>query len=172
MGLRQRGFTLVELLTVMVLMAILMSLAFSSVGASLPKWRVQGAANELVSTFQKARAVAVKKNKWAILHFTGVNTPATCATGVYADENNNMLVDAGDTKYHFIAFAKRFPAAYIKSVSDSTATPVNVTSVILQPDGTIRGSNVSMPIKIVVASTSTTYTMSVWVERSGIARIK
>ena len=172
MRLYQRGFTLIEVLMVIVIMAIMMSLAMSSVSGNLPKWRAQGAANELVGMLQKARAVAVKRNKYTIVTFTGVNSPTACSTGLYSDENNSMTYDAGDLKQYFIDYNTRFPGAYVKSVVDGSPTPANQTSIILQPDGTIRGTTVVMPISIVVSSTGTTATYRVLVERSGIARIK
>lgn len=168
MGLYQRGFTLIEVLMVIVIMSIMMTLAMSKVSANLPKWRAQGAANELVGTIQKARAVAVKRNKWALVNFTGVNNPATCGTGLYSDENNSMTVDAGDVKQYYIDYKTRFPLAYVKSIADGSALVVG--SIILQPDGTIKGG--TMPITIVVGSTGTTATYNVVVERSGIARVR
>ena len=166
------GFTLIEVLVAMTILTVLVGISVSSLSGNLPKWRLRGATDEIVTVFQKARALSVKKNKWVIVQFSGVNTPATCAVRIYLDKNDNGVVDAADTRMHNMLLASRFKAAYVRSVTNGAATAT--TSIMLSPDGTIKPSTLTMPISIVMASTSAQAprTFTVVVERSGLARVK
>jgi len=166
-----QGFTLIEVLVAMVIIGILATITVSNVRGNLPLWRLQGATNDVVGIFQKARALAVKNNRWALVVFTGVNSPTTCAVDIYLDMNSNGTVEASDPKKHHILLGSQYPKAYIKT---STAGGVAVTTVIMASDGTVKPSTLPMPITITLGSTvpSVTRTYQVIVERSGLPRIK
>ena len=168
MGLGRRGFTLIEVLVAIVIISIMAGYSISHVAGNLPKWRAQGAANELVTMIQKARAVSIKKNKWVLFSLAGVNSPPNSTASLYVDVNTSGTVDAGDDKVHFMGFEQRYKGSYVKSSVDGAAAAV--TMVTLQPDGTVKGN--TMPIVITVGSTKDATTYAVWVERSGIARLK
>ncbi|MDN6856354.1 GspH/FimT family pseudopilin [Pseudomonas sp. CAN2814] len=57
------GFTLIELMIVVVLLAIFASIALPSFNTSLTNSRLQSASNELVSLIQYARSIAVQNNQ-------------------------------------------------------------------------------------------------------------
>jgi len=71
---KQSGFTVMELLTVVAIMAVLAALAIPSAIDWLPRHRLKSAANDLYSNMQRARMMAVKANSdWAIVFDTGVS---------------------------------------------------------------------------------------------------
>ena len=57
------GFTLVELITVMAIVAILAMFAIPSMVEALPNFRLKSAANELRASLQQARGLAVRENR-------------------------------------------------------------------------------------------------------------
>src|SRR5262245_34516800 len=54
-----RGFTLIEMLIVMVVLALITSLGLPAIGAGLRNWQLRTAAAELVSNLRLARTEAV-----------------------------------------------------------------------------------------------------------------
>lgn len=58
----QRGFTMVELMTVLVIAGVLLSLAIPSFREMLARNRVEGVASELATDLQYARSEAVSRN--------------------------------------------------------------------------------------------------------------
>lgn len=59
----QRGFTMVELMTVIVIAGVLATLALPSVRDMLERRRLEGQANELVTDLQYAKSEAVARNR-------------------------------------------------------------------------------------------------------------
>lgn len=59
---REKGFSLLELLIVVGMVAILAAVAVPSILKSIPRYKLKGAARTLVNDFQKAKVEAVKRN--------------------------------------------------------------------------------------------------------------
>ena len=165
------GFTLVEVLVAMVIIGVLISIASSQISANLPEWRVKGAANETVSAFQKARALAVKKNKFALVDITSIGNVTANEVSVWVDENHSTTVEAGtDTMFHKLVVNNQYPKAFITSSTDGGGG--TTSTFVLTPEGVIRGG--IMPITITFDSTAGTLnrTYKIVVERTGIARLQ
>ncbi|MDH5637696.1 MAG: GspH/FimT family pseudopilin [Nitrospinota bacterium] len=164
------GFSLVELLLTIGIFGILAGLSYSSVAGNMPLWRAKGAADNVIGIFQRARAQAVRSNQWALVSFTGVNTPGSSVITVYIDTNNNGLVDVGtDQVVYNVDVQSHYPSAYVQSVTvGGTAS----TMVALGPDGTVKPSKLVMPVDVTIASTSPkiTQTFTIRVERGGLGR--
>jgi type IV fimbrial biogenesis protein FimT len=69
----QRGFTMIELLTVVAIIAVLLSLAAPSFREQLARRALEGAANELSADLQYTRTQAVSNNAVTALATTSVS---------------------------------------------------------------------------------------------------
>lgn len=104
-GSAERGFTLLELMVVVVVMALLLAIAVPSFEATINNNRLAGASNELMASIQTARMEAVRRNaRAAVCLSANANAPApTCSTAnvngwiTFLDVNKNGTFNAGDT---------------------------------------------------------------------------
>lgn len=95
------GFTLVELMVVIAVVAIMVAIAVPSFDTILQRNRMATAANEVVSALQTARMEAVRRNRRAVLCASADGR--TCSGGsdwmrmvVFVDDNANSAPDAGE----------------------------------------------------------------------------
>jgi type IV fimbrial biogenesis protein FimT len=97
---RQRGLTIIELMTVLVVIAILAVIALPSFNNLIGKRRVEGVFNELHTDMQMARSEAVARNRAVRVTFGAgcyvvhVTSPATTTTCTQTTET----IDPDDTK--------------------------------------------------------------------------
>lgn len=92
-GLKDKaGFSLVELMVLIVIIGVLSAVAAPSFLRSLPEKRLKAAARNLYADMQRARLLAVKKNKKIRVMFVTTVSPGY----YYFDENKNSKWDAGE----------------------------------------------------------------------------
>jgi type IV fimbrial biogenesis protein FimT len=121
-GLRQRGLTLIELLTTLALAAILLTLGVPAFNELMARHRVTTAANGLLADLQLARSEALKRGSRVALCTGGaVGTELKCLAGdwhagylIFADADGNGVVDD--------------PADALRLVAGSPDAPVRITS--------------------------------------------
>jgi type IV fimbrial biogenesis protein FimT len=80
-----RGFTLVELLVVIALLAIIASLAAPDLRSALVRNKVANLSNEFAAALQQARALAVSRNSCMSLCVASANNATTCTATTVAD---------------------------------------------------------------------------------------
>ena len=73
-GQRERGFTLIELMTVISVLAVLAAAAAPSMQSLIASQRARAAANDLVTDMLMARSEAVKRNRDVIVSPAGTWT--------------------------------------------------------------------------------------------------
>ena len=87
-----RGFTMVEVLVVMVILTILMGIAIPGFTRWLPNYRLRGAARDLYSNLQLAKAGAIKeRSEWAVKFTPGTNSYQIISGG--ADRTYSTTAD-------------------------------------------------------------------------------
>lgn len=96
---KSSGFTLLELMIVIGILATLGAVSFPMINASLPKYRLRAAARELVINFKRAKVEAIKLNKVVLIQFTKETIGDVNAGGSYTlcvDDNNNDTCDTSE----------------------------------------------------------------------------
>ncbi len=104
-GGAQSGFTLLELMVVVVVLALLLAIAVPSFEATINNNRLAGASNELMASIQTARMEAVRRNARAAvcLSANAKDSAPTCSNAdvngwiTFLDVNKNGTFNAGDT---------------------------------------------------------------------------
>ena len=70
---KNSGFTLIEILTVIAIIAVVSSIVLPNVIAWLPRYRLNSGAEDIQSTLQLARLGAIKENADATVTFNTAN---------------------------------------------------------------------------------------------------
>jgi len=94
------GFTLVEIMITLVVIAIVAVLASPAFLAMAPEMQLRGTAQDLYSSVQEAKILAIKENRDIIIRFTpGLSYIDLDGDGnwdINEDENGNGILDAGE----------------------------------------------------------------------------
>ena len=126
---RQRGMTLIEMMIVLVILAIVSSMAGPSFSRQIRNNRVETSANSLMAGFNLARAEAIRRGRnIKICAVNDPNVPVPVCAGnwtqgwmIFLDiDDNGSAGDAGDvvikvgTAMTGVAFATAAPAALVE----------------------------------------------------------
>lgn len=72
-----KGFTLIELMTVIALMAVVSAIAIPNIFGVLPKHRISGSAREILSILHFAKMAAIKENSAVVVNFNSGSRECT-----------------------------------------------------------------------------------------------
>lgn len=70
---RRSGFTIIELLMTFVILGILAGIAIPTFAVWMPNYRLRAAANEVYSSFQRAKMEAIRRNEVVVIRFNVAN---------------------------------------------------------------------------------------------------
>jgi type IV fimbrial biogenesis protein FimT len=90
------GFTLLEILTVIFIVAVLVGLAIPAFSSWVPDYQLKSAARDLLSNFQLAKLSAVKHNRNCTICFNASANGEMYDYIVFIDENNDLEYDPGE----------------------------------------------------------------------------
>lgn len=93
----EKGFTLVEIIMVTVIIAIMTAFAVPSFLSWLPNMRLKAAARDLYGAAMKTKGEAVKRNVNCALTFNQPIGATTYAYIVFADADSDCEYDGGET---------------------------------------------------------------------------
>lgn len=104
-GQRTRGFTLIELMVTLAVMAIVLAFAFPSFEGIINGNKLSSAANEMMASLQTARMESLRFNKRGVVCFSANPNAAapTCSTVnptgwiTFLDADKSNAYNAGDT---------------------------------------------------------------------------
>lgn len=121
-----QGFTLVEVLSVMVILAILSAMAAPVMADMVVRYRIEGLRAELVQSIQQARAEAVVRGYTVTLkRTTGCTTPLldnkdwSCGWVAFVDLDADGEEEAADTRLQAISVS---PGIRLKKASTPDTT--------------------------------------------------
>ena len=167
---RGYGFTLVEVLVVIVILGVLATYGYSNITGSLPKRRLEGATNAVTQFLQQARFDAVRKNLPVIVTVSG----NILSTKLDNDRNSGA---SGATALRSQDISVTHENSFIRAAYDCTANGTAITTFSFAPSGAVKwvdapGTSGMMPIVIAIGNTDVPLGdkyQSV-TERSGISR--
>ena len=145
-GNSERGFTAIELMVVVAIMAILAGLAAPSFTPLIERWRVRQASEALQSTLYLARSEAIKRGGGVTLKKTASGSDCALADGeadwgcgwTLSDTTNNLVLQniapAKDVKFVITPSGASMAFDRYGMPLDSAGAIVNVTySFLLYP---------------------------------------
>jgi type II secretion system protein H len=141
-----QGFTMIELLIVISLIAIVGAIAVPSFIDYMPKYRLKSAAQDLYSNVQIAKLTAVKRHRQTAIQFS------SSGYTIFVDENADFIKDAGEDVVVDIDWDKYTDVGMSTNTFDastgqpciafrSDGLPTDNTNVVAGGDATLLGGN-------------------------------
>lgn len=99
--MRQRGFTLVELMVTLTILVLLMVAAMPSIGTWLDNTRIRNEGDSIMTGLQTARGEAVRRNENVSFWLVQLTNPATLANDcTLSDTSGSWMVSVGGPNGH------------------------------------------------------------------------
>lgn len=151
---RQRGFTLIELMVVVALIAILLTIASPSFSELMHRNRLAGASNELIASLQLARSEANRRGVRTVLcrSADAMAAEPTCTTSngnwegwiVFVDNNTALGAAGRGQRQVGEPVLNRYVVAAPMVVRPSPAIGTASSRIVFRPDGTARSNDNSL----------------------------
>lgn len=129
----QQGFTLIELMVTVALVAILATLAFPDFSETVRQWRRDSATRALTTSLQLARSEAIKSSRKLMLCPSTNGT--SCANSTEWRNGWIVFVDDGATDQAFDAGERIIQVASSQGGIASLTSPAGVTFLQFLPNG-------------------------------------
>lgn len=97
----ENGFTLAELMVVVVIVAVMALFGAPLIEGLRPKMRLKTASRDLHTNLEKMKLEAIKRNRTALITLTPIACPPAASGGSYTihiDNDKSGTVNAGDTQ--------------------------------------------------------------------------
>lgn len=130
----QRGFTMVELMVTLVVLAVLLALAAPNMASFINNSRLRASQSELVSALTLARSEATKRGNFVVVQaLEPIVAGAEFSSGwlVFEDTNNNGVRDAGEEVF------RSYPAL---GGNQRFATAGGVSAAAFNPRGFLKAN--------------------------------
>ena len=158
------GFTLMELLITIGVMAVALAIAIPSFVGWLPDFRLKAAARDLYSNFQKAKLSAVKRNLPCAVMFHEDGNGNTTGYTVFLDANSDFIKDAGEDVVATVNWADYTSVSGLPATFDnSSGAPV----IAFRPTGLASDNNGGFANGMVTIKNTKNKTASLTVSQSG-----
>lgn len=132
------GFTLMELLITIGVLAVALAIAIPSFVSWLPDYRLKAAARDLYSNFQKAKLNAVKRNIPCAVSFSVDGNGNTTGYTVFLDADVDFVKDATEEVVATVSWGDYSSISGLAATFDnSSGTPV----IAFRPTGLVSDNN-------------------------------
>ena len=181
--MRQRGFTLIELMVTIAVIALILLTAMPSVASWLDNTRIRNVADSLHSGLQIARAEAVRRNQSVSFWLVGLNNPEALANDCTLSSNSGAWVVSVNSPAGHCADAPSVKLSPMlvtgRALGDGTAS-VSVAAVqadgassaeAVTFDGFGRVTNTDAIGRIDVTGTSSNVNLRLTVSSVGMVRV-
>ena len=106
---RKNGFTILELIVIIAILAVLLLIAIPGFSRWLPNYRLRAATRDLFSNFQHAKLTAIKRHRTCAITFNQDVGGTIYDYVAYVDTGNNLeFNDPGDEVLTKVLFSERY----------------------------------------------------------------
>lgn len=138
-----RGFSLVELMVVVAVLAIIVGIGVPSFGRMIHSNRLTSSANEVVAALQTGRMEAVRRNARVVLCPTTTGTGCSASnnwarTLIFVDANSDGSIGTGDTVLKDIEVTKPGSGIAVVGLGSLESTATAASTIGFGADGRVR----------------------------------